>query len=233
MVLGHDFHSVDGYRWAMKHEAENLNSPTWRNLKTLLDRVSLPLEACFFTNVYMGLRKGSATTGVFPGARAPKFVKRCQDFLLRQIALQRPRLILALGSHVPALLAPLSRQLVSWSGPGSFRRRDSEGTSLVSGAIFKHAKVKAVVVSLIHPCCRAANIRNRRWRGLIGNEAELLLVREAMGMARIGGLRAKSIWCQSSAARHIRARRAAYRCTLEARHDPAASRRICEFPDRL
>ena len=58
MVLGHDFHSVQGYEWSRVNQAENLRAPTWRNLRHLLSRVPVQLEQCFFTNIYMGLREG-------------------------------------------------------------------------------------------------------------------------------------------------------------------------------
>ena len=54
----------------------------------------------------MGLRAGSTNTVRFPGAKDEGFVERCRSFLAEQIRAQRPRVILTLGSHVPAFIAP-------------------------------------------------------------------------------------------------------------------------------
>jgi hypothetical protein len=32
MVLGHDYHNVAGYEWSRRNVAENLRSPTWRQV---------------------------------------------------------------------------------------------------------------------------------------------------------------------------------------------------------
>src|SRR5688572_23127445 len=62
MVLGHDFHSEAGYHESVARGAESLRQPTWRNLLNVLGRAEITPENCFFTNVYMGLRAGTATT---------------------------------------------------------------------------------------------------------------------------------------------------------------------------
>jgi hypothetical protein len=97
MVIGHDFHSVAGYEWSRRHVGENLDSPTWRNLRSLLRDVPIAPETCFLTNAYMGLREGAATTGRFPGSLDAGFVTRCRLFLVRQLQVQRPSIVLALG----------------------------------------------------------------------------------------------------------------------------------------
>ena len=184
MVLGHDFHSVAGYERSRENEAENLRTPTWRHLLPLLSRASIPLERCFFTNVYMGLREGQATTGPFPGSASPEFVERCQKFFLLQLAAQRPALILALGTHVPPFLAPLSLKLSRWASSKTFRERDSENGSVVDGVTFRvKAAHTCVVASLVHPSFRPSNVRHRRWRALTGDAAELALVLEAVKRA--------------------------------------------------
>jgi hypothetical protein len=104
MVLGHDFDNEAGFHQSLYTRGENLKCPTWRYLLWLLKQVQLPAEACFFTNLYMGLRAGNAkVTGPFPGSRCPRFVQQCQTFLRYQITVQRPRLILTLGAQVPSV----------------------------------------------------------------------------------------------------------------------------------
>ena len=125
MVLGHDFHSETGYAASLARGHESPNQPTWRSLTALLERSGIPPCRCFFTNVYMGLRAGSRTTGPFPGARDAEFVAHCRRFLARQLSVQRPRLILTLGAVAPYVLAPLSRELDIWTAPRSLRNRRS------------------------------------------------------------------------------------------------------------
>jgi hypothetical protein len=116
MVLGCDFYSEESYRRIQEAGAAWDGSATWRELPVLFRRVGLDPARCFFTNAYMGLRAGTQNVGPFPGARDAGFVERCRAFLGEQIAVQRPRLILTLGSQVPAVLAPLSLQLARWIG---------------------------------------------------------------------------------------------------------------------
>lgn len=186
MVLGHDFHSVAGYEWSRENEAENLKTPTWRHLLPLLARTSIPLERCFFTNVYMGLRVGKATTGRFPGAASPDFVKRCQMFFLLQITTQQPTLILALGGYVPAFLAPLSAQLTPWGCFKSFRERDAHDAALIRGVSFGCSGVQpCVVASLVHPSFRPSNVHRRSWGSFAGDAAEVALLQEAVKRAGV------------------------------------------------
>ena len=127
----------------------------------------------------MGLRAGAATTGKFPGPASVPFVQLCREFMLRQIVVQQPSLILALGNYVPAFLAPLLPQLAAWSA-GNFRDRDARDIAIRSDVSFIGAPVQpCVVVSLLHPSFRPSNVRHRRWKELSGDEAEITLVREA------------------------------------------------------
>lgn len=50
MVLGHNFDCVDGFVYSLVHEGENLKGPTWRTLRSVLQRAGVALETCFFTN---------------------------------------------------------------------------------------------------------------------------------------------------------------------------------------
>jgi len=183
MILGHDFHSLAGYEESKRNIAENLRSPTWRHLLTLLRAVPISPETCFFTNVYMGLRDGEATTGRFPGSRDPAFVQRCQEFFIRQLQVQRPRLILALGAFVPPFLAPLSPELSGWGECSGFRGLDEAGLSTIAAASFAQADHGCALVALTHPCLRPANVGRRSWQSLRGDAAELQMVRHALHLA--------------------------------------------------
>jgi uracil-DNA glycosylase len=180
MVLGHDFHSEDAFARSFAAGTEVPGNPTWQNLLRLLQEVRIPLERCFFTNAYMGLREGAATTGKFPGSRDRGFVERCRRFLRRQLPAQRPTVVLTLGTYVPAFVAPLAAELQGWEGVQSFDEIDRAGP-VVHGVTFSGTDAPACsVVALTHPCLRPSNIRRRRYRSLKGHAAEVALIREAM-----------------------------------------------------
>ncbi|HLJ56706.1 MAG TPA: uracil-DNA glycosylase family protein [Chthonomonadaceae bacterium] len=187
MVLGHDFHSEMGYAASLARGFESPNQPTWRNLTALMDEAGIRPESCFFTNVYMGLRAGSKTTGPFPGARDREFTAHCARFLARQLAVQRPRLILTLGVVAPYVLAPLSRSLAGWTAPRGLNRLDDAGPVQRSVPFDGIAGLRSTVVALTHPCLRHASVRHRRYRGLAGAAAEAAMLVDALaGCQAIG-----------------------------------------------
>jgi hypothetical protein len=160
MVLGHDFHSVVEYEGSLNRGKEDLKAPTWRNLLKLLEDAEVPREQCFFTNFFMGLRAGTATTGVFPGRKDARFVAECSAFFLTQLRHMKPRGILVLGSEVPSLIAPLAPQLSPWIG-ACLGDIDRQHAALRRGVQFTPDVPPCTVVSLIHPSLRHANLRHR------------------------------------------------------------------------
>lgn len=180
MVLGHDFHSEHGYRKSLKAGSESAQLPTWRNLLALMSDAGIDKGETFFTNAFMGLRQGPATTGPFPGRNDEAFVARCQRFLRAQLATQRPRLILTLGRWVPRLLAPLSADLDSWSNANTFAEIDV--APVHKGVRFPSA-VRSVVVALVHPSFRHLAVRHRRYKRLQGDRAELAMLRDGLKAA--------------------------------------------------
>ena len=181
MVLGHDFYSEAGYRRFLANRGESTRGPTWRNLLALLARVGVGPERCFFTNAYMGLRAGSENTGRFPGSRDPGFVGRCRAFLEEQIRAQQPRLILTLGSHVPAVLAPLSEDLTPWLKAASLKALDEAGCPFITAAHFPSIPPSDVTVAaLVHPSIRWASVLRRRYKNLSGDAAEVRILGDAL-----------------------------------------------------
>lgn len=181
MVLGHDFYSEAGFRRFVAKRGESTRGPTWRNLLALLARVGVGTERCFFTNAYMGLREGSQNTGRFPGARDPGFVERCRAFLGEQILAQEPRLILTLGSHVPAVIAPLSEDLAPWLRATSLKALDEAECPLIPAAFFPSVSGHgATVAALVHPSIRWASVLRRRYSGLAGDAAEVAILKDAL-----------------------------------------------------
>lgn len=186
MILGHDFHSEDGYQQSVDRGCESENQPTWRNLLELLERAEIRPEGCFFTNVFMGLRAGRATTGVFPGTSNEAFVQHCKNFLLLQLDTQRPSLVITLGVTAPWILGSLSPQLSAWAEQRGLRNLN-DANAVHTGVSFKGlADFSTTVVALIHPSQRAANLRHRTFNGQRGDEAEMTMLRTAKERAGVG-----------------------------------------------
>lgn len=186
MILGHDFHNAIGYTRAYSHWQENLRSPTWRNLLSVLEHAGIEESECFFTNFYMGLRQGKQVTGKFPGSKDAGFVSRCRLFLLHQIALQKPRLVLVLGNEVPKLISPLADKLRSWKKYDGFTKRDHENVSVIQDVQFHTLEpFHCNTVSLVHPCFQHATVASRHWtdsdgKSFTGKTAEIAMIRFAM-----------------------------------------------------
>lgn len=180
MVIGHDFHSDSGYKASLVRGREAATQPTWLNLLALLRRAEIQPERCFFTNLYLGLRAGAATTGPFPGSRDHVFVEYCRRFLVHQIETQKPSVILSLGINVPLHLGRLSPQLADWSLHQGLKYLDAGGPVRFGVTFEGLDDVRTTVVALTHPSLRSASVRLRRYRSATGDAAELAMLRDAM-----------------------------------------------------
>ena len=180
MVLGHDFHSEAGYRESLRRGGEPATQPTWKSVLKLLENARIPKENCFFTNFYLGLRVGTATTGKFPGACDPVFVEHCRRFLIEQLRVQRPALILVLGVHVARALGKLSPQLGPWARGRGVKHFDAVGP-VQNGITFNDLRgFLTTIVVLTHPSLRPVNIRHRRYGQATGNAAEMAMLRDGL-----------------------------------------------------
>lgn len=182
MVIGQDFHSAAGYRKSLAAGSEWPHVPTLRTLRQVLEAAGVDLDSCFLTNTYMGLRSGQTATGQFPGEQDQAFVARCDRFLGRQIATALPRLILTLGK--PAFRAA-GRVLgiPGWAAAERFRDLDAgEPGALMTAEIPGNGAVVAVA-ALLHPSLRTASLRHRRYKGQVGDAAELALLADALAAA--------------------------------------------------
>ena len=184
MVLGNYFDTEDGYRKS-RQNGDELHTPTWNNLLPLLGSAGIRREQCFFTNAYMGLSVGDRNTGPSPGARDPEFKRRCESFLIEQIAVQKPRLILTLGRFVPAFIAALSPGLAAWRRCASFSELDDSGPLKQDVQFDGAVDLATVVVALVHPSLRKGNVWRRRYQEWTGNDAELAMLKKAVELAAI------------------------------------------------
>jgi uracil-DNA glycosylase len=186
MVLGNNFQCSANYPALLAMgEEDRQKDATWRNLLSFLAIVGIDPAGCFFTNAYMGLVAGDDPTRTAPGMSDPGFLQRCRTFFLHQMAILQPRLILALGTKVPAFLAPLTQQTLHWRGAKTWADIDHACGGFVQDARFQGIPRSIPIACLLHPSFRGPNLRRRRFRDLTGASAEEALVREALQIAGI------------------------------------------------
>ncbi len=114
MYLGHNFDKVGGFNRSVErgHE-ENL---TWRVIRTAV----LPVLAerhIWFTNYFMGVVEGPSNMGPLDQSADgfADYEADCWEFFKVQLALQRPRIVVALGKEVVRLLGKSNRlDIPSW-----------------------------------------------------------------------------------------------------------------------
>jgi hypothetical protein len=95
MIIGHNFDSATGYNNSKLRGGESQSPHAfWGVLLAYLKSAELDPTNCFFTNVLMGLKLGSATGPMPPSA---VYEEQCLLFLQTQIQILRPRFIITLG----------------------------------------------------------------------------------------------------------------------------------------
>jgi uracil-DNA glycosylase len=96
MFLGHNFDSVKGYRQSCSRGIERMNTGTWYFLIRYLMAAELNPANAFYTNAFVGLQPEKANGTMFANEA---FYQECRTFLVEQISIVRPRLIVALGQN--------------------------------------------------------------------------------------------------------------------------------------
>lgn len=184
MVLGHDWGTVGDFDAYAPKDSENLNNPTWRNMLAFFGKTGIDPKECFFTNFFVGLRTGKSSVGVFPGITNSDYVKRCQDFFVEQVERQKPRLILALGAHVPKLISSTSDDLNDWNKFKSFKKLDQTNLASFRSVKFRNSNHIFSIASLVHPCYRQLNAKRRAWNGFSGDDAEVNLIKHMLAYSK-------------------------------------------------
>jgi len=103
----------------------------WKNGLSLVDRAGIPTSEAFFTNVYVGLVAGNNPSAPFPGGRDLSFCRWCAAFLIEQIHVMQPRLVVVLGDKA---------------------RRALDRWNVAAGA-----RVDGKTVALFHPSARISH----------------------------------------------------------------------------
>jgi len=127
----------------------------------------------------MGVRKGNKGTGKSPAFKDDNFITECQVFFLSQLEMQKPKVIFVLGKETAQFLSELSVDLNGWKRISTFKDVDGRNQQVILNAVFENG-ISTNLVLLTHPSFRHLNLKNRSYKGLIGNEAEMKLAEIAL-----------------------------------------------------
>jgi hypothetical protein len=180
LVLGHNFWNVASYERSVAQGRELGRNPTWENLSSFLDSCDIRLSDCFFSNIFLGLMEADSAMGSHPGHQDRDFRKACGDVLLESIRRQQTRLVVALGLHVARFLGEIIPGLEAWKNVKTFPEFDKQVSGDGVQLSWPTADAPLAVVAIVHPSMRRSNLRHRSFDGLIGDQAEVAMVRRAM-----------------------------------------------------
>ncbi|QCO07495.1 hypothetical protein [Azospirillum argentinense] len=200
MVLGHNYDVVRNYRKYQRLGEEGVESvATWRTMLALFRQVSIDPRDCFFTNFYMGLMEDTDSAGhvvrntdTFPGAQHRWFIDMCVAFLIEQIRVVRPRLVIVLGIKTPSKVALAFRQPSLWSNRETFHDLDRDGRGVLDVVEIAGTNQAPTFVAITHPCKRHLNVHRRRHREHTGEDAETAVL--------VDGLYASGLWSERPSA---------------------------------
>jgi hypothetical protein len=103
----------------------------WKRVLPLLNKAGIPISKAFFTNAYVGLIEGDDPSAPFPGRNDPSFCRWCAAFLIEQIHVMQPCLVVSLGGES-------RRALDRWK-------------------VVRRAGVDGKIVNLSHPSARISH----------------------------------------------------------------------------
>lgn len=175
LALGQDFSTEKVYLKMLHDKGSEINGPTWRNLRQLFIEANIEFTDCFFSNVFMGLRKTDSMTGKFPGFKDKGFVSRNLNFLLFQIQTIEPKMIITLGKYSADLVSKLSDNLEPWKNNKALNEPDI--------GLIKKVGINGnnyTCVALEHPSMRNSNVKRRKYKDYVGNEAEVWMLKDAL-----------------------------------------------------
>jgi hypothetical protein len=181
MLVGQDFGTRE--YWNDVGIASESNQGTWSGLAGMLARARIDPCACFFTNVLLGVRVEGRIDGPSPGLAFEPYVEACANYLVEQIRVVRPSVVVALGK-IPSIL--LSRQfgLTSALGPPSPNDARNPSWHAIDAAIepfhpssSSPGGVAFAFATSVHPDRYRINVRHRAWKsqGLKGEAAHDLI----------------------------------------------------------
>jgi hypothetical protein len=179
MVLGHNFDTEKNYLKYVDEGSEDVKkNSTWRNILEFLPKCNISPMDCFFTNAFLGAKRDGKSVGKLSASSDKKFKEYCLNFFLREIEIQKPKLILVLGLEAAHFLAPLNEKLNDW-GNADFKSIDENDLQVIKSVKFPNGVTSNLVV-LTHPSMRQISITRRTYKKFSGDQAEVEMVKEAL-----------------------------------------------------
>ena len=173
MILGNDFGGQKEFDSSVKNGHENINSLTWRNIEAIFTEYGIPREKCFLTNVIMGVRVNVSATAKSPALHYPLFLNDCKHFLIKQIELQKPKLIIVLGLQILTVISDISDNLSQLKNIKSFKTLDENKLFAIEDCqINTIENYHTNIVIITHPTYRHLNIKHRNNNEYTGAEVE-------------------------------------------------------------
>jgi hypothetical protein len=178
MVLGHDFGANRDYENSIKRGCENQQTLTWSNLNKMLAYFGIDQSQCFFTNCIMGVRTdGQSAIGKSIAYKHQDYLTDCRNLLIKQIAIQKPKLIIALGLNIFKFLSPMSASLNDLASIKSFKRLDEMDKAGFEGTMFVGLpNFKTNLAVITHPTYWHFNVDRRKSGEFRGKEAEKKII---------------------------------------------------------
>jgi hypothetical protein len=183
MCLGHNWGVPSDWDDTLRNGAAVLKTnSTCRATLGLFARCDVPPRDVFLTNFFVHLMDAESPVGPFRGTGDAEYEKWTRMVFAAQIEAMRPRAVFVLGMHVPPLLAPMAAEFRAWARHRTLACLDTAGAAFVprvtlSGDGWSHTFAASV---LTHPSYRHINAKHRRYKGLVGDAAEMAMIHDAL-----------------------------------------------------
>jgi len=183
MCLGHNWGIPSDWEDTRRSGAAVLKTnATCRATLSLFARCDVPSSDIFLTNFFVHLMDAESPIGRFHGTGDGNYEAWTRLVCAAQIEAMRPRAVFVLGMHVPPLLAAMAPEFGPWGRHRTLAALDVADAALVQGVTlsgngWSHTFAAAV---LTHPSYRHINAKHRRYRGLVGDAAEVAIIRDAL-----------------------------------------------------
>jgi hypothetical protein len=162
--------------WNEVGDGDESTEGTWSSLSRMLASTGVDPSSCFFTNVLLGVRASGKGDDALAALAHPVFVDACLAFLLEQIRVVNPAVVVTLG-RIPTILAARVLKLADSIPPASaVKHRNASWRQLDAICGPFHAEVKRAglptfaFAASVDPVRCDANIKRRSWpaKGLVG-----------------------------------------------------------------
>lgn len=186
MIVGQDFGDrpyVSALSERGSHDEDLCSTWEWL-LRTMLVANQIDPRDCFFTNALLGVRCAAGIDTPNAALDDNRYVQACSVFMLEQIRLVRPSVIVALGVVPATLVARWLSLAPCLRAPRHLKRPtiaevDAAGIQFVENVGVPGADAVVAFGWSVHPANSGPNLRHRRWpaRGVEGRAANDLVWR--------------------------------------------------------